>query len=502
MRFWLNKPHLLEYFIIIVALILSFSPALTMIYIYHDDVQFWLSPPTHDYFPNICHYIIYLGRYLGALILYLNFFLVDTPADLNRIHLISIALIITCALCSYKILLDYFKKPLNATLVALIIFSLPAFQAISCLTILCYVPYAILCAIGALYVAPKNFYIASLLMFMSHLIYPPAATFYWAMATFILFREVEPKDFSKKLREILLPGIMGIMMYAITFKIVGSFLHYKFVSHYQPQNMTTDVFSKFSWFLSTILPQVLNLWNIKGDNFIPLILGILIMGAGTMWLIQHRSWTRPAIIILFLFLSYLPNFLSALNINVYRCQIGLTTLFVFILISSLKQYLRFIPPIAQSHFFSVILCVACAWGLWQSYNNIAHARVIPSHQEYMTVRNAIKDSLGKMKSIYVIIPSASSQSTPHDEFVGLTSNYYADMVVFVNAILYDIASKEGLKWVYMDFNEQNSAEKIVFQDIKDPKKNFTVSLDVVISDAPPRIQLPETVILIDLRKEK
>src|SRR5947209_4698911 len=109
-------------------LIVSFYPALSQVYVFHDDVLFWATPNHAQTEHPLQNLNFYLGRYLGACILTFLGQLVHSIYDLNKIRMLCVFVIIMCAFFVYRIWAKYFERKLDAALVTVTIFTLPPFE--------------------------------------------------------------------------------------------------------------------------------------------------------------------------------------------------------------------------------------------------------------------------------------------------------------------------------------------------------------------------------------
>jgi hypothetical protein len=469
------KKHLPYLVFIAAALFLGFSSAILHVYIFHDDIFLWQEPGSPDKFPSICSLTFFVGRFIGAYILWPYFLLVKSVTDLNKVRLITSLVIAVCAMGSYGVILKYLKRPIDAALCAVMLFSLPAFEVWTSHAVQSYEVYALIFVILAVYSVDRmplegRFWkrsagnaglITIFWLICSWMVYPSAAVFYWTMAAVLLIAQWEndSKLLRPKIENVYLPGIMAILLYACIYKLKKYFIHSYFVNKYQPDMLTSHVIDKLIWFFRSVIPQSLNLWNIFPNNSVTAFLSLFLAGAVLITLI--KEWqagkgrdlgikislgilTVSSLVIL----SYLPNLLCAVNFNPYRCGAGLTALFIFFLVWALRTYSQYIPGSARANVITLILAVVCAWGVYRCYDNIDRFRAKPSHLEYSFIRDSIKNFHGNIKEIYLIPPRASDLYHYYDEF-GVSTfsfDYYSNVVNLINAYIVDASAQNGMEW--------------------------------------------------------
>ena len=517
-----DKKHLPYQLLIIGALLLGFFPAILHVYLFHDDLFFWDQPASRHTFPLICSESIYLGRFLGAFICWSYFFIVKTVMDLNMIRLITSLVIAYCALRTYGLLLKYLKRPIDAALCAIMLFSLPAFEVWVSHAGESFEVYALFFAIMAGYSADRiplegHFWertagragllsMASLIC--SWMIYPSLAGFYWALALVLILaqRESESKGLRNKIWNIYIPGLAAAIFYACIYKFRKYFIKLIFVSAYQPDTMTTDIPDKILWFLGTVVPQSLNLWNIFPDIILPSIFSLFFAGAVIIKLIddggkgKNNFWLRATagflITVSLMILSYLPNLLVAINFNPYRCAAGLTAVFLIFLIWALRVYCRYIPKPAGSIAFTLILCVVCWWGISRCFNNIDHFRVKPSCLEYSFLRDSIVNFHGKLKEIDIIPPRFEGLYHYYDEF-GVSTfefNSSANVVRLMNAVITGTFVGEGMKWA--SYHHKPTYSYYFREPSGQKDQNYSLLKIRVVGYA--KKDLPSSTLLIDM----
>jgi hypothetical protein len=455
-----DKKNLPCQLFIIGALFFAFSPAILNVYLFHDDLFFWDQPSSHHIFPLICSESIYLGRFLGAIIFWAYFPLVKAVTDLNTVRLVTCLIISYCALRSYGVLLKFLKRPMDAALSTVILFSLPAFEIWVSHAGESFEVYALFFVIIAVYAVDRipmegrlSNRIASLpglvstsSLICSWMIYPALATFYWALALVLILGQMENtgRGLRGKIENIYIPGLAAAFIYACIYGFSKHFIKLIFVNAYHPDALASNIVDKSLWFLLTVVPQSLNLWNIFPNKAMPVLFSLFIAGAVIITLRKARVF----VILSLLILSYLPNLLVAVNFNPYRCGAGLTAVFVILLVWALRVYCRYLPGNAGPRVMTLILCIACIWGVGSSFYNIDRFRVKLSRLEYSFLRDSITHFHGKLKEIYIVAPKFDGLYHYYDEFGVCPFNFntHENVVRLLNAVITGTPAGNRMIW--------------------------------------------------------
>ena len=535
------KKHFPYFVFIVAALLLGFSPVIFSIYRFHDDLFFWRLPFSTKEFPMICSLTLFVGRIIGAIIEWFDFVIVRTVIDLNIIRLLNSLVIAFCAIGAYGFLVKYLKRPMDAALSTVILFSLPAFEVWSFHVGQSYEVYALIFVMIALYavnevplegsiwkrVIGKRGLVSILSLVISNLIYPPLTAFYWAMALVLILVEMEndQKELRKKIENIYIPGITAILIFAFIYKFRKCFINIFFINSYQPDALTTNYYDKFLWFFQTVIPQTLNLWNIFPNNFLPVFIVLFFAGALILMLIKEfkngnnkNLWAdlilRFLIVSSLIILTYWPNLLCVVNFNPYRCGAGLAAIIVILLIGALRTYSQLFQKF--SHFsVTLILCLVCLWGIVRCFDNIDRFRVKLSAVEYSFLKNSMNNFHGNLKEIYLIPATFDDFYSYYDEF-GVSTfgfNTYSHVVDLINAMLVDIEAENNMKWVGLERfaspeelkygisspNSYNSTFKYYFkEESADVKPHYqTFELKIVLGEKP-KLKLQDSTLLIDM----
>jgi hypothetical protein len=519
------RKSLIPYFILITcSLIFSFLPALNQVYAYHDDFSYWLFPHHQMLQPQFWNSIKY-GRYLGAFVYQLESLFVYTVSDLNTVRLLNVLVIIGCSIYLFKFLLRSQMQPLNAALTTVIVFSLPSFEVMADWAITSPIPIAVVFAIlafsmanqipthGSLWQRLLNPYgLGSIsLMLIAHLFYPAAATFFWAMAGIMLmFPQTQDSPLlQKKLSNLYIVGFLGIALYFLLFKIGNQLviIFLPFTSFYHPDQIASNLPEKFSWFCFIAVPQILRLWDIFPDRILPLTILTLIGGAFILHLKTNAKSYPPSRILSLLFimislvlLSYLPNLLAVINLSVYRCTAGITTLTVMALIWSIYTYcFTLLPKPLNSYLFTIILGTTCCFGIHQSYFNIDRYRASPSHLQYMYVKNSIEKFSRPFEHFVVLLPNNKNFYYSNDEFGTWFSG--DDFFSIVNSVFDELGRDNGWEWVGPQIHpsiapvQYNYIEKTVHGTLYHSTQKF----DLTITLAAPKKKVPDSILFINMK---
>lgn len=375
----------------------------------------------------------------------------------------------------YELLLKYLKRPIDAALSAIIIFSLPAFEVWSFHAGQSFEFYALIFVIIAGYAVDKiplegklwgriagyHSLVSILLLICSYMIYPALTTFYWAMALVLILAQMEndSQALRSKIENIYFSGITATLLYAFIYKFRKTLFHLHGFSIYHPDTLVSNIVDKFLWFIFTVLPQSLNLWNIFPSKVLPVLIVLLLVGAITITLVKELNQRQEGIwlkvILWFLIsstitiLSYLPNLLSVINFNPYRCGAGLTAVCAIFLIWALKTCCGYIPKLNRSNVMTLILCMVCFWGVFRCFNNIDRFRARISHMEYAFITDSIINFHGNIKEIYFIPPHFNALYHYYDEFGVSTFSFdrYINVVDLINAVVVDASVQNGMEWI-------------------------------------------------------
>lgn len=504
-----------------------------MYYLYHDDGYFFYRV-SGEYSFHIYHALnIALGRYLGAFLLTITGWLVESVADLNLLRLLCVVQLSLCALFCAHFFRKYLDNQLQAILAAMIIFTLPPFQSIVSWGSACYLSFTIPFVLLSLYCAletplggqwHKNIFhyrvcFAVFFNFCALCIYPSMSAFYWSMCALVLLslRRGSPSVWKQSAARLFFNGILSIMIYGVTFKITQQVFHFPFELKgiYSPYNIATDYLGKMRWFIQEPLFKSLNLFHIYPTASYAYFFGMVIASAFGVYALktyaraqggrEKREALRQLTVnflmgIALLFLSFLPNLLAQSNIAFYRCSAGLTSIIAVAFIWSLKKWAGFLPIKIQSIALTIALAAVSLYALDKCNANILWYRALPSHLETLYIKNKLQlSNLEEIRRVHFIRPKYTSMKSLDDEFGTITSHYGGDLLPLVNCLFKEFAKEKGL---IIGFFHINSVTSLVMHIFADPQTLQEVSrYQVIVSsneEGEPVKEYDEPMILIDM----
>ena len=141
---------LIIFLLFLIFLCITFWPAISSYYVYHDDVIFFLKTPTRLEAPGVV-FNLSIGRYIGAHLYLAMGLLINSIKDLNFVRFLGVLNLAFCASIIFFWLRNKFFSPINAFLLSLTVFTLPSFQVAISQTAMAYQPISILFVIGAFF---------------------------------------------------------------------------------------------------------------------------------------------------------------------------------------------------------------------------------------------------------------------------------------------------------------------------------------------------------------
>ncbi|MDD3374119.1 MAG: hypothetical protein PHY73_00120 [Candidatus Omnitrophica bacterium] len=513
------------FFLFLISLCIAFWPAIASHYVYHDDVIFFLKTPTRLETPGVV-YNLSIGRFIGAHLFLAMGLLINSIKDLNLVRFLGVINLALCASIFFFWIRKKFFSPINAFLLSLTIFTLPSFQVAVSQTAMAYQPVSILFVMGAFLASDRisltdkilrrivsgRFALSVFLLFCALSIYKPTSMFYWTMVgVVILFSEFSNvSEIKNRMINLFSPAVFSMVLSLIVLHVVKPYFARFNLFGYNPYEVTADYFGKIAWFFREPLFNALNLWNIFPHKMFASIVVFFIGSAIVLEIVRQpkekraKSFTngfvRSLILIVLMFLSFLPNLVSTQNAFYYRCLGPLTILVFFVVIWAARAWTQFLAK-GRKLIFSVVLLLLSFYGMAQAYQTILKYRVIPSQKEIQFVKDQItKADLNQYKRIYFIQPQEKYLKHRGDEFGNLTTSYSHNMVGLTSFVLREIA--QGKMEIFnISFDPKTKTVLYIFRDIVNKRKMFRYEIKVdsgTILDKPLRFQ--EKTFVVDMRR--
>ncbi len=440
----------------LVLLSLAYWPAISMRYVYHDSLVFFLDTDVRFLPPGTIFSFI-TGRYLGAVFLAVIGRLVSQVSDLEILRFLSIVQLSVCGLLLTNFLRKNFLKPLESFFVVFILLTLPAFQITVCQGGMAFYPMSILMILLSFILAfdapdKKSIWTycslpvlgSVFLMIVSLCIYQSGAMFFWALtAAVILFSQKETfLDLQNKIGRIFFVGLLSMAIYRLILELNKKlYLSYTSRQDYSPYLLTNQVLAKIKWFLTDPVVKVLNFWNIIPTKGYALCFVFFVAGGIFLALLHakrkdillealKKGIIKALILSGLFFLTSLPNLLFPENISFYRCYMALSAFCVFLSFWVLLQYKNFFLSLGRVA-RAVILCLLVGFGLFQAYQTTWRFRAQPSAEELDFLQETLQSvNLNQFSRVYLIQPNQARLYTSDDEYGNLTTSFGNDIIGF------------------------------------------------------------------------
>ena len=452
-----------------IVLVLVYSPVLYFNYLFHDDGSFWLRVPASGFRHYAHDLAIAHGRLGQAWLLDLENFFVHTIADLKIFRFVSICLSSLTAFLLWRQMQRLSFSAFQSFFIASAMFFLPGFSENIFLADAAPLTIPLLLSV-------LSFNYRSILFLVIALtIYPAAAMFYWTLTgMYILFcANQDSTDFRKTLSQLLMIGIISTAIYGLLIFVTHFFFQDQINSSlYNPYAINSDWVRKLGWFIQEPLNNALNLWNIFPKAIISLLIAGSIGATGVTALFKNKfsmaSLSRSALLIIIVFLSFLPNLAAQGDAAFYRCLIPLTSLIWLFFVWALRQW-------RLTHLLALI---AIGAGLI-TFNNVLTYRVRPSFEECSAYeRMAQTIQTHKTDAIHIILPFHAPSIERYDEYGVLSSHYSFDLYPLIEAALQSSGGEpSALPLVYISAPDSPAIyrlEQIYFKKLPGNQWAFTV----------------------------
>ncbi len=481
-----NLSRILLYLVILFSFfgifILTYLPVIQFNYLFMDDYAFVKTDADHE--KSLYEEIIdrsrdgklIYGIFLHAISNYIKY-------D-NLIRLLGIIGLSFLSFVIYAFLGIYQIKKIHAFIISILVCTLPSFQLfVAWMVTFPYIYSAILSFTaglilfkvlsnkdnGGLRHQASSFFIIIVLLVTALHIYQPTAMFYWAMGIIPLL-VLKDEDFKDGWRlpfiAFFLTGVVSLAIYFLSVKI----LHHIFSVGFPGRGKLiaiTNIPLKLNWFIHCPFNYALNLWNIFPTYKIAGVVGIIIIGiflSNFLQVLKKEKWRsllwnhcqKIILIIIILFLSYLPNLLIVDNIPVYRTLVSLETAICFLLyfgFVSLSDFFRFIPgfsPHIKDRAITTFLLILAVIAIYHSHNNINDFAILQTN-ELKYVKSAISkygiSQLSNISEIYIRKPDEKKiieKGFLYDEFGKPTSSFRWGAPHVVRVALHDLGIKSDI----------------------------------------------------------
>ncbi len=510
---------------LLTGLMITYWPAISSLYAYHDSLIYFLDTDVRIAPPGTTFAFI-TGRYLAAVFQVLIGRSVDSLQDLQVVRFLSVLQLSFCAIVMTNWLRRNFLRTVESLLSVFIIFTLPPFQIVVCQAGMSFYPMSILMAIASFLACVKALdrsigrrqrivlYAWSVLLFVIALtIYPSGAMFFWAMmAATVFFCTKEPfQVFCRKSFFLLAAGFSGTVIYRLLLEATKS-LYLSFqITQYSPYDVSTKFADKIFWFFSDPVVKILNFWNIIPSLNLVFYFGGFIVVALLLAFAQRTrniSWKESILAAGFkavllcglFFLTSLPNLLYAEHIAFYRCYMALAAFAVFIFLWSLLRYAKIFSAIEKSVVIVVLSFLAVA-GIVFARHAITQYRTRISVQEFKFLKQALQSvNLNHYSRVYIVQPDQKDMFVSDDEYGNLTTSYGNDIIGFFSAGIMDLMKKD-FKVYHIDHDPTTRKTIYFFKryNEKDPSSSYKVILDFGFDIKNPG-DFKESTLVIDMNR--
>lgn len=517
------------FFCIFTVLAVIYMPIWKMDYAFLDDYRFFETLPHQFKLHSLYPINIPIGRFVGVIIATFLGWMVNSISDLTTIRIINIGMTSFCALILMQGYARILSNSLQGFLCAVIICTLPPFQS----TIPCaghsFNLAAALFASSSVAVIhfpntarflSKTRIIASVfLMFLALSTHQSIAMFFWVVtACFLTAIWLHNRTlFNTYLRLSLGVGIGSMILYFVTLQIMKIHYGHEPLGMYNPYLLSHGYFRKLVWFLTEPLINSLNLWNIFPKLSIALTIGIFIITTGVLYsfrVLRRASGTEEIyrtlrklcticlVCFVFIFLCFLPNFLSIGDAPWYRCCMGLTPFIMMILILCIREWLTIFSISLRTIIMVIILLIGSIIGGRLANETVLCQRVLPSYAEFTYIKNILQQTgLGNINQIHIIRPTTPLILTRYDEFGALTmDNANSGIGPMMVCIVREVALANRLETIDLVLDKQNVIFNFLFKSMDKRNEYYNYSVKVTSTFEGEAFVQNKSTLLIDMTK--
>lgn len=513
--------RLIAFLSILTLLLISYLPALTHQYVYHDATVFFYRP-SHMLYNHQFHGMNFFdGRLLGAYVLTFWGWLIDSVSDLKFVRFFNILII---SICAYILHYQLKRHVARATAfgITIAMFTLPPFQTICSMSSMSALPASLLLATVAAAIidsAPAQnrlllrlFHVRTLLssltLLCAFMTYQATGTFFWVFAASVyIFSSSEDPSKKHKLIHYYTVGFISLFLYYGYLKILKTFITFPVNNLYDPYMMEMNYLSKLLWFIKEPLANALNLYWLDHRLMVIAASSLFCLSFFVIPIFQSKNMAavlkplseKALVVSSLLILGFLPNLVSVTRAPYYRCSAGLFAIILLLIVRGFYQALLFFPKNLREKIFLSGLTLLCLTGIFTAHDNILKYRIIRSEKELALMINSMQKAVDQnIAEIYIQRPSFTSIWQKYDEFGAITSMFDGDIYPYIICALREVEAKRDKNNIYWGYkiDEPHGKLKAGFVNLEKAtfkEYEFTVSANRDNQKAP--FELPNTVMI-------
>ncbi len=298
-NYMINRRNILYFNLILVFLLVCYSPAVFVLYAHHDDYTFWQMVPGSWERHTFANYSLLIGRPVAGLILtWLNWG-IDSFFDLAVYRLTNVVILALCCFIGMMFLNKLFKRQEHALLISLAVFTLPPFQSIvsiaaagPCLLSVLWVSGACLLLdripdnkISFKDKSGRSFISSVILIILALMIHQSVAAFYWFLTMVIFLANFNGNK--KRINIFIMAGVAAYFLYAGYILLARPFFFKENLGDYSPYQLSTDYADKLLWLLKEPLVNVFNFWNIFPSRLFALVIAGFLLFSFAIYLYKY-----------------------------------------------------------------------------------------------------------------------------------------------------------------------------------------------------------------------
>lgn len=504
----------------IFLLSVAYWPAVFLHYVFHDDVVYFMTTPTRLEPPGVL-FNIAIGRFLGGHLLILLGLLVHSASDLNLVRFLSVFQLSLAGFIFVLWVRGRFLTLVPAFLIAVTMLTLPPFQIMASQAGMGFQPlgiiFGLIAAIFAYRIScdgpifrrfvNRNAFATFFFFFCALSVYQPAAMFFWAMLGFtILFSKESYAETKARIVNFACLGLVTLGAYMIALQSVRKyFVRFNFFA-YNPYVVTTDYLDKLKWFLGEPLISALNLWNIFPREMYAIAVFVFIVGGAILGIIRSRQERSlnvlsavlvGLVLVVLIFLSFLPNLASENNLFFYRCGAGLFPLVFLMVLAACREYLMSLKKSNVQFSLFAILVLWALFGVFWAQRTIYQHRFLPSQREWQLLTKAFtENNINDYERIYIVRPQEERLRHRGDEYRNLTTRYSHNDIGVVSGLLRDLAQGK-LTMYHIRYDPDTKRVLFLFRDARGGPGYYPYQVIVDSGSTPPESR--ERTLVIDMR---
>ena len=343
----MGQPNRAPVVVIALAIFVAFLPVLIAPYGFLDDYldlalaeDLDLSRPLSP--PNLIDASAAEGRPFWALFAEPVLALAGTIDNLRFVRIITVVGIVALALLLYSALMRSRIGRLPATVTALLVCTLPAFQVHAAWTINFPMPWvALLAGVASLLTVaavdgPRSRGLdrlvpATILLIVAVLTHQPNSMFFWVFLAVALAGSVADSKRAVRLaRAHFAVGAVALALGYVGYKLGAELAGESATRNYRGDLLTHGFVAKVDWFLDWALFESLNLFDLTPSAWLAAFVATVAAGGIVLWLVRRstRPWLYVVLGVVLIPLAYLPNLAvqESLPWPTYRTQAALSAL--------------------------------------------------------------------------------------------------------------------------------------------------------------------------------